>query len=115
MTRIILLAAAGAAALAACTTPGGGGDPWESWALGPGYVDMGGSRRFGVTYLPDMQAAMLTFTLVGSFRAGEEPPEPPVPDEWRAAAEAAAPEGCAVASLEQVDEERWRATYDCGA
>jgi hypothetical protein len=105
-----------AAALAACETPTGGpgSGVGPNWALGPGYVDIGGNRRFGVTYLPDMQAAMLTFTLVGSFNVGEEPPPPPVPDEWREAAEAAAPDGCAVASLEQVDEERWRATYDCG-
>jgi hypothetical protein len=103
-----------ASLLSACTTPvGGSGSDEPNWALGPGYVDIGDNRRFGVRYLPDMQAAMLTFTLVGSFGVGDEPPEPPVPDEWREAAEAAAPEGCTVAELEQVSEEQWRATYDC--
>ncbi len=103
--------------LTACETPtsSGGGGLGTNWALGPGYVDIGENRRFGVRYLPDMQAAMLTFTLVGSFSAGDEPPEPPIPDEWRAAAEEAAPEGCTVATLEQVSDEEWRATYDCGS
>jgi hypothetical protein len=88
------------------------GDP--GWGLGPGFITIGENKRFGVTYLPDQQAAMLTFTMVGSFDAETEVPEPPVPDEWREAAEAAAPMGCTVASLEQVDAENWRATYDCG-
>lgn len=99
--------------LAACETPSSSVGGGTNWALGPGYVDIGDNRRFGVRYLPDMQAAVLSFTLVGSFSAGEEPPEPPVPEEWRAAAEAAAPEGCTLADLEQLDDEQWRATYDC--
>jgi hypothetical protein len=113
--RITMLATASALLLAACETPpSGGGGGGTNWSFGPGYVDIGGNKRFGVSYLPDMQAAMLTFTLVDSFRAGEEPPEPPVPEEWRAAAEQAAPEGCTVDRLEQVSEEQWRAYYDCG-
>jgi len=101
-------------ALAACETSDyGGAGAGEGWGLGPGYVSLDNNKRFGVTYLPDMQAAMLTFTLVGSFGVGDEPPAPPVPDEWRAAAEQAAPEGCALDALEQVDAESWRATYTC--
>lgn len=115
MTRIALAASLSLAlgvGLGACesTTPGGA-DP--GWGLGPGYVSIGENRRFGVSYLPDQQAAMLTFTLVGSFSADEQPPEPPVPEEWRAAAEEAAPDGCTVASLEQIDGEQWRVEYDC--
>lgn len=112
MNAAALAALALLSACAASTPDGEAGGP--NWALGPGYVDLGDNRRFGVRYLPDMQAALLTFTLVGSFSVGEEPPPPPAPDEWRAAAEAAAPEGCTVASLEPASEEEWRAVYDCG-
>jgi len=112
MIRRAMTAAALFAALAACEHSDytGMGD---SWGLGPGYVSIDGNKRFGVSYLPDMQAAMLTFSLVGSFGVGDEPPAPPVPDEWRAAAEQAAPQGCALDALEQVDAENWRATYVC--
>lgn len=107
------ISAFSAAALAACETSDFGGTG-EAWAVGPGYVSIDGNKRFGVSYLPDQQAAMLTFTLVGAFSADGEEPEPPVPDEWRAAAVAAAPEGCTVDAIEQVDVESYRATYACG-
>ena len=114
--RALAAAALLAAFVSGCETSGpmgmNGGD--VGWGLGPGFVSIGENKRFGVTYLPDQQAAMLTFTMVGSFSVDDELPEPPVPEEWREAAEAAAPAGCTVASIEQVDEENWRATYDCG-
>ena len=109
--RLVAIAAF-AVLLTGCETSGYGGGG-ESWGLGPGFVSIGDNKRFGVTYLPDQQAAMLTFTMVGSFSADEQPPEPPIPDEWLAAAQEAAPEGCMVDTLEQVDEENWRAVYEC--
>lgn len=112
MRHVMAAAAVIAAALAGCETTDFSGTG-EGWGLGPGYVSIDGNKRFGVRYLPNERAALLTFTLVGRFEAGEEPPEPPVPDEWLAAADEAAPEGCMVVRLEQVDEENWRATYEC--
>lgn len=114
MRRAAALAAFVAVTLAACAADdyaGSGGGGSSAWNLGPGYVDLGGNRRFGVSYLPDMEAAILKFSVVGSFAGAA--PEPPTPEDWRAAAEKAAPEGCTVAAIEQVDEETWQASYDC--
>ncbi len=119
MIRTTCAAAIAVLALSACESDsyggggGGGGGGGDAWGFGPGYVSIGDNKRFGVRYLPDMKAAVLNFTLVGSFDADGELPEPPVADEWREAAEKAAPDGCTLATLEKVDEETFQAVYDC--
>lgn len=112
MARTVLAAMAMAAGAAASTGCASDGD--YTPRLGPGYVEVGENRRFGVSYSPEFQTALLSFTIVGSFAVGAETPEPPTEDEWRAAAEEAAPEGCTVAGIEQVAEDAYRATFDCG-
>lgn len=100
--------------LAACETDdlaGGGGAGGEGLRFGPGFVELDGNKRFGVSYDPDLKAAFLKFTLVGSFSG--EAPEPPSEAQWRAAAEKAAPEGCTLGGLEKVDDETYKAVYDC--
>ncbi len=111
MARFRACAAAAAVVLAAgaCATEDGGGP-----RFGPGYIEVGENRRFSVSYLPELDAALLNFSIIRSFDAEGVPPEPPEEAEWRAAAEAAAAEqGCTLADLVQESEDTYRASFAC--
>lgn len=109
-TRLVLSAAALVVVAAACETDGG---YYDSPRLGPGYVEIANNQRFGVSYRPDLSAALITYTLIGSFAEGGEERIPPTEAQWREAAIAAAPEGCILASLEREADDAYSATYDC--
>jgi hypothetical protein len=90
------------AALAACASGGG--------------LDIVGMQRrlddagigFGVTRAQGSNTALFQVR----FRTSDAEPGAPEPD-FRAAAEAAAPEGCTLAMLEPAGEGAMKATYDC--
>jgi hypothetical protein len=64
---------------------------------------------FGITRVPGENAALFQIR----FRTSDaEDPDAPAPD-FRAAAEAAAPEGCTLASLEPAGEGAMKAVYAC--
>lgn len=108
--RHVLVIATLALSATACETDGG---YYAAPRLGPGYVEIAENQRFGVSYRPDLNAALLTYTLIGSFAEGGEERAPPTEAQWRDAAVAAMPEGCALARLEREAEDAYRAFYDC--
>ncbi|MBI1186977.1 MAG: hypothetical protein GC206_06530 [Alphaproteobacteria bacterium] len=90
------------AALAACASADGG---LNIAAMQQRLDDAG--IGFGITRAPGSNAALFQIR----FRTSEAD-DAPAPD-FRAAAEAAAPDGCTLASLEPAGEGAMKATYDC--
>ncbi len=114
MMRPIMAAMAVAALCAACGSPAAREPRPRSWTLGPAVVEIDGGKQFSVSYLPEERAALMTFLRAIPSSPRAETSAPPTPLEWRFAAEEAAPQGCAPATLERIDDERWRASYACG-
>jgi len=88
----------------------------SSCASGSGGLDIAGMQRrlddagigFGITRVPGEEAALFQIR----FRTSDAEPGAPEPD-FRAAAEAAAPEGCTLERLEPAGDDVMKAIYDC--
>jgi hypothetical protein len=104
--RILALAALGL--MAACTTTSGGGGRLDIQAMQQRLDERGIS--FGVTRIPGINAALFQVR----FRISEAEADQPTSEaDFRAAAEAAAPEGCRLNRLEPAGEGAMKAVYDC--
>jgi hypothetical protein len=102
--RILVLAALGL--IAACTTTSAGGGRLDIRAMQQRLDERGIS--FGVTRIPGVNSALFQVR----FRISEAD-EATSEADFRAAAEAAAPEGCRLNRLEPAGEGAMKAVYDC--